>query len=422
MPPLSILFKTVSTDCNLDCSYCYYRESLEGTRVRRRIEPGMLETLVPQYMDYVADIRQAGFAWQGGEPTLAGLEFFRGAIDLQKSHARPGTIISNSLQTNGILLDQGWGSFLKEHRFLVGVSLDGPEEVHDSERKDRGGHGSFRRVMAGIDVLRRDGVEFNILCVVGPHNVDRAQELMRFYRREGFTYIQFIPSMGFQSVEPDKRATYSISAESYGEFLLQVFDQWYENGRPRISVRAFDNFLQSYLGTPNEMCVHGDVCSTALVVEYNGDVYPCDFYVHPEWKLGNILSDPLRAMAESEARRRFAGQKQPLPAACQACEWKTLCKGGCPRNRSTLEDGQTMPEYFCRSYKRFFGHADERLRSLRDRILNRVRYQEQLQLAGSRNRPRPGRNDPCPCRSGRKFKACCGDPLLSDSYVFQQIG
>jgi uncharacterized protein len=422
MPPLSILFKTVSTDCNLDCGYCYYRESLEGTRVRRRIEPGMLEALMPQYMEYVADVGQAGFAWQGGEPTLAGLDFFRRAVELQKSHARAGTAVGNSLQTNGILLDDEWGSFLKEHNFLVGVSLDGPEEVHDAARKDRGGHGSFRRVMAGIDVLRRHRVDFNILSVVGPHNVRQAQELMRFFRRGGFTHVQFIPAMDFQSVEPDKRASYLISAEDYGEFLVEIFEQWYEGGRPRISVRTFDNFLQSYLGTPNEMCVHGDVCSTALVAEYNGDVYPCDFYVHPDWKLGNVLSDSLRSMAESDKRRGFAGRKQPLPAECQACEWQRLCKGGCPRNRFTLEDGRGQPDYFCHSYKQFFRHADQRLRSLRDRILSRVRYVQQSRIVGGRNRSRPGRNDPCPCGSGRKYKACCGDPLLSQSYVFRQIG
>jgi uncharacterized protein len=422
MPPLSVLFKTVSTDCNLDCSYCYYRESSEGTRLRRRIDRNMLEALVPQYMEYVADVGQAGFAWQGGEPTLAGLEFFRWVVDLEDRHARPGTVISNALQTNGVLLDDAWGSFLKQYNFLVGVSVDGPAEVHDIARKDRGGHGSFRRVMAGVDVLRRHGVDFNCLCVAGPHNVRRTRDLMRFFRTEGFSHIQFIPAMDFQSTDPEKPVTYLIGPEDYGDFLALLFDEWYQDGCPTISIRTFDSFLQSYLGVPSELCVHGDSCSGALVVEYNGDVYPCDFFVHPRWRLGNISSHSLRAMVKSEERAGFVGRKHPLPVECQACEWNALCNGGCPRNRVALEDGCQAPDYFCRSYKRFLSHADARLRSLRDRLLSRLRYRQQFQLMEAQKRPRPGRNDPCPCGSGRKHKACCSDPALSQSYLFRQVG
>ncbi len=422
MPPLSILFKTVSTDCNLDCSYCYYRESSEGTRLRRRVDRGMLETLLPQYMEYVADVGQAGFVWQGGEPTLVGLEFFRWVVELEDRHARPGTVIGNALQTNGVLLDDAWASFLKQYDFLVGISVDGPAPVHDIVRRDRGGHGSFRRVMAGVDVLRRHGVDFNCLCVVGPHNVRRTRDLMRFFRSEGFTHVQFIPAMDFQSTDPEKPAAYLISPEEYGEFLVQLFDEWYEDGRPTISIRTFDSFLQSCLGVPSELCVHGDSCGGALVVEYNGDVYPCDFYVHAHWKLGNVFSDSLRAMVESDDWIRFVGQKHPLPAECQTCEWKALCNGGCPRNRVTLEDGRQAPDYFCQSYKRFLNHADARLRSLRDRLLSRLRHRRQLQRIEVQKRPRPGRNDPCPCGSGHKHKACCGDPALSQSYVFRQVG
>jgi uncharacterized protein len=173
---------------------------------------------------------------------------------------------------------------------------------------------------------------------------------------------------------------------------------------------------------PNELCVHGDSCTAALVVEYDGDVYPCDFFVHPSWKLGNILSRSLRTMVESDERARFVGRKHPLPAECQPCEWKAFCKGGCPRNRLTIEDGRQTPDYFCQSYKRFFSYADPCLRSLRERILSRLRYLQQLRLMEVQNRPRPGRNDPCPCGSGRKHKVCCGDPVLSQSYVFRQVG
>lgn len=414
------MFKTVSTDCNLDCSYCYYRQSLEGSRVRRRIERPMLENLIPQYMAYVADVRAARFAWQGGEPTLAGLEFFRWLTDLQERHASPGTSIHNALQTNAVLIDAEWAEFLASHRFLVGVSVDGPEEIHDALRKDRGGHGSFRRMMAGLDALRRAGVDCNILCVVGPHNVGRPRELMRFFRREQIGYVQFIPAMDFQATEPNARPRYLVSPEEYGRFLAELFEEWYEQGKPRISIRIFDNFLQSYVGVPNDACVHGEYCDGGLIVEYNGDVYPCDFYIAPAWKLGNIFEESLASMAASPACRAFVGRKQPLPAACQICEYRQQCKGGCPRNRLSLEDGSQSPDYFCASYKQLFRYADERLGAMGDRIARRLRYEEKLELVTADRKAAPGRNAPCLCGSGRKHKACCGDPALANSYVFSQ--
>ena len=410
VPALSVMFKTVSTDCNLDCAYCYYRESLEGTRVRRRIEPRLLETFIPQYMAYVADVGVASFAWQGGEPTLAGLPFFERVVALQARHARPKTTISNALQTNGLLLNDEWGAFLKTYNFLVGVSVDGPRELHDRLRTAKSGRGSFDLVMRGVDVLRRHGVQFNVLCVLGPHNVERPRELMRFYREQGFSHVQFIPCMDFQAMEPEKPPVFQITAEQYGAFLRDAFDEWYAEGGPRISVRIFDNFLQSHLGVPNDSCVHADSCDAGIVVEYNGDAYPCDFYVHPRWKLGNVVEQPLRDVLYSPIRADFIRQKRPLPPACQACEWLSVCKSGCPRNRA---DGG--PDYFCASYKAFFPHADERLRSLTARIEQRSRYLHRLRLDPSLvNR----RNDACPCGSGKRQRQCCGAPGADASYLF----
>src|SRR5579875_132352 len=251
------MFKTVSTDCNLDCQYCYYRESLEGTRVRRRIAPEMLERFMEQYMEYVSDARIASLSWQGGEPTLAGLSFFEKVVALEARYARPGTVISNALQTNGVLLDDAWGTFLKTYNFLVGVSLDGPPEIHNRRRTYRSGRGTFDHVMRGIDVLRRHRVDFNILCVLGPHNVERPRELMRFYRQQGFSHVQFIPEMEFQAMEPDRPARYAITPAQYGAFLRDAFDEWYQEGRPTLSVRTFDNFLQNYVGVATDLCVHG---------------------------------------------------------------------------------------------------------------------------------------------------------------------
>lgn len=418
MPDLFVMFKTVSTDCNLDCNYCYYRASLEDKNIQR-IDPSMLEAFMPQYMEYVADSRQAVFGWQGGEPTLAGLDFFRWVIALEAQHARPGTAISNMLQTNGTLLNDDWGSFLHTYDFLVGVSLDGPETIHDIERKDRGGHGSFRRVMAGVNVLRRHDVELNILCVIGPHNVTRARELMKFFGQEGLTYLQFMPAMGFQASEPEKPPAYLVSPEQYGGFLVDLFDEWYAGGIPQISIRTFDNFLQSYLGIPNDLCIHSDACNAGIVVEYNGDVYPCDFYIHPQWKLGNIFQQPLKEMADSPKLRAFIGRKQTLPAECQTCQWRKLCNGGCVRNRSILKDGRQKAEYFCRGYQRLFSHADSRLQLLSQRIVNYRRYLQQLKAITKEHKPVPGAKDPCPCGSSQKHILCCGTPELPRSYLFQ---
>jgi uncharacterized protein len=416
MPLLSVLFKTVSTDCNLDCSYCYYRKSLEGTRVRRRLEEPVLRAFMRQYMQYVADVREASFAWQGGEPTLAGLDFFQRVVKLEEDYAPADTTIGNALQTNAVLLDDRWGEFLRHYNFLVGVSLDGPEEIHDSVRRDRGGHGSFRRVMAGIDVLQRHQVEFNLLCVIGPHNVGRVREVVRFFRSQGFTHLQFIPAMAFQSIEPVAAPAYLISAEEYGDFLVELFDEWYEHGFPTVSVRTFDAIVQSYLGVASDLCVYGERCDSGIVVEYNGDVYPCDFYVHRDWRLGNVTEQPLADIVRKPERDAFVARKLQLSARCQECLWRRLCQGGCPRNRSDGAAGMP-PEYFCESHRRFFSCADEPLRALKERLERRLASARAA--AHTPAAPTPvARNERCPCGSGRKYKACCGEPRIAQSYLF----
>lgn len=416
MPPLSVMFKTVSTDCNLDCAYCYYRESLEGVRARRRLDLRLLERFIPAHMAYVADVGMASVSWQGGEPTLAGLPFFEKVVSLQTAHARPGTVISNALQTNGILLDDAWGAFLGHHHWLVGVSLDGPEAVHDALRRDRGGRGSFARVMRGIEVLRRHRVEFNILCVVGPHNVERAGELMAFFRGQGFSHVQFIPAMDFQATEPDRPATFLITPIQYGAFLVEAFEAWYQSGLPTVSIRTFDNFLQSLTGLPNELCVHADTCDAGIVIEADGFVYPCDFFIHPAWRLGNVLETPMAELVAHPVRRAFVAGKRPLPEACAACEWLHLCKGGCSRNRRTTETG-SGPDHFCESYRQLFRHASDRLGTLAGAIRNKQRYLGLLEIEPGRAQ-RTGRNDPCPCGSGWKHKACCANPAQARSYLF----
>jgi len=416
MPPLSVMFKTVSSDCNLDCSYCYYRQSMEGVRAQRRLDAVLLERFMPLYMEYIADTHRANLSWQGGEPTLAGLDFFRLVVELEAKYASPPLVIDNAIQTNAVLLDDRWAEFFAEYRFLVGVSLDGPEDIHDAARKDRGGNGSYRRVMAGIEALRKRSVELNILCVVSPHNVHMAHDLMQFYRREGLTYLQFIPAMDFQSTEPYKPPTYLINPGQYGEFLAALFDEWYGEGIPRVSIRTFDNFIQSLLGVNNDLCVHSGSCDSGLVIEYNGDVFPCDFYVHPKWWLGNVLQDSLKNMLESGVRRRFIRRREHPPDACVQCQWKNLCKSECPRNwrASPMSSGVS---YFCQSYRMLFEHAGERLNTLAARL---AAYRKYMAWCAAHKSISLNGNVPCPCGSGHKFRDCCGNPALGGSYLFQQ--
>jgi len=379
--------------------------------MRRRIEEPVLDAFMRQYMKHVADSRAASLSWQGGEPTLAGIEFFERVVTLEAKYAAPGTTITNALQTNAILLDDRWGEFLHRYSFLVGVSLDGPETIHDDVRRDRGGHGSFRRVMAGVDALRRHNVDFNILCVVGPHNVTRVRELMSFFRGEGFSYVQLIPAMDFQSVEPDTPPAYLITAEEYGEFLVDLFDEWYEGGFPSTSVRTFDAILQSYLGMPADLCVYGEQCNAGIVVEYNGDVYPCDFYISKRWRLGNVMRESLESILAKPDLPAFAARKLSLPPRCEDCEWRRLCRGGCPRNRPGGASG--VSEYFCESHRRLFTHADVRFRAVVGTIERRLATARAVGEAA-------GRNERCPCGSGRKYKSCCGDPRADQSYLFRR--
>lgn len=415
------MFKTVSTDCNLDCQYCYYRESLEGTRVRRRISYDMIAHFIPRYLEYVGDNSLANFIWQGGEPTLAGLEFFQSVIELQQEHTRPGTIVSNALQTNGVLIDGRWARFLADNQFLVGISIDGPQEIHDSLRKDRGGHGSFTRVMAGLGALRAAGVEVSVLCVLGPHNIKRTHDLMRFFRQTGVPNVQFIPAMDFQGTGPYSPANYRITSAEYGQFLIELFDEWYGDGAPQLSIRIFNNFLQSSLSLPNDACVHSESCNGGLIVEYDGDVYPCDFYITPEYRLGNVVEDSIGQILGKRLYTEFTGQKQPLPQECTQCEYLRLCNSGCPRNRLAKEGGRDGPDYFCASYKQFFAYAAERLDTLGERIARRWQFDERVSLMSPREQRFPGRNDPCLCGSSRKYKACCGSPALTNSYLFSPV-
>ncbi|MCH6267226.1 anaerobic sulfatase maturase [Neobacillus citreus] len=398
---IGVMWKTVSEACNLACDYCYYSGCGGQPGKIDKIDQAIIEKFIKEYMALTNGV--ASFAWQGGEPLLAGLDFFKQVVYLQAKYAPKNTIISNSLQTNATLITEDWARFFKQYNFLIGVSLDGPKEINDARRVTGHGKGSFERVMRGIDYLRKNHVDFNILTVIHQDNVGRAKELMEFYQQEGFSHVQFIPCMDFRAQEPNKPGQYLITPEQYGQFLCEAFDIWYNDGNPYRSVRFFDNILSAYLHQEAELCIHRQTCPKTLILEQNGDAYPCDFYINEDYKLGNVGLDSLEDILNSPKYDDFLGLKPTLPDKCKSCEFLKLCHGGCPRNRAWNQADETVnPDYFCGSYMKVYKYGHERMERLAENI--KLQWLRNHLQAG---RPKPERNDFCLCGSGKKFKKCC---------------
>lgn len=401
---IGVMWKTVSEDCNLACDYCYYSTcGGKPNKQIRTIDHEVLEKFIKEYMELNQGM--ASFAWQGGEPLLAGLDFFEEVVRLQKKYAPRHALIGNGLQTNGTLINDRWAAFFKKYNFLIGVSVDGPQEIHDKHRFYSQGQGSFEMVMKGISYLRKHQVDFNILTVIHRDNVNRVKDLFRFYEEEDFRFIQFIPCMKFQSQRIDQPGEYDISPGQFGDFLCEAFDYWYNDGDPVISVRFFDNLLSVYARRQAEMCSHAKTCAKTLILEQNGDAFPCDFYIHPDWKIGNVGTDALVDILQHPLYDQFTKLKPTLPEKCKSCEWIELCHGGCPRNRRWSDDfQQSDPDYFCESYQQVYAYAHERLVTLAKKVRKNLFLQGvQLYYKGKT----PGRNDLCPCGSRLKYKHCC---------------
>ncbi|MBB5173822.1 anaerobic sulfatase maturase [Texcoconibacillus texcoconensis] len=363
---VSVMWKTVSESCNLACDYCYYSDCAGNASAVDRIDDQLLETFIEKYMAMTRGA--AVFSWQGGEPLLAGRDFFEKVVHLQAKYAPKNTVISNAIQTNGTLIDDEWAKFFKKYNFLVGVSIDGPKDIHDKRRPTGSGAGSFDRTMAGVDALRRYGVPFNILTVIHEDNVGRAADLLEFYKQERFAHIQFLPCMDFKSQSPGEPGQYLVTPDEYGAFLCEAFDTWYNDGQPLVDIRFFDNILRAYLGMEMESCVQREACPKVLILEQNGDAFPCDFYISDEYKLGNVGVDSLEAILNHPRYDEFLKMKPDLPEACRSCEYLALCNGGCPRNRVGGTERSAMAvddrDYFCTSFKQLFKHADSRLTKL----------------------------------------------------------
>jgi len=359
-----LLVKPVSADCNLSCPYCFYRRAgaLYPGTARRLMSQDTLERMISLALA-AAYPEQAVFCWQGGEPTLAGVDFYRQAFRLMERHGRDGQPVANGLQTNGLLLDAEWARLCAQYQVLVGVSLDGPPDLHDHYRRHAGG-GSFQQVMAGIAHLQAAGVEFNILTLVTAASAGRAAEIYAFLRNQGFRYLQFIPCV---EAPGDQPAPYTIPAPAYGDFLCQLFDAWRQDGPGLVSVRLFDALLARQLTGRSGLCILDGECSGYLVVEHNGDVFPCDFFVTKQWRLGNLHQSDLAALRRRPRWRQFHALRQANRAACGDCRWRPLCRGGCPKDRLAA-GGAAARDYLCQAHQQFFAHALPEITRLAQRL------------------------------------------------------
>jgi uncharacterized protein len=419
-PPAAfhLLAKPTGAICNLDCSYCFFlsKEMLyPGSRFRMADE--LLETYIRQLIE-AHRAPEVIVAWQGGEPTLMGLDFFRRAIELQEKYGRPGVRIVNTIQTNGTLVDAEWAAFFKEHDFLVGVSIDGPKGLHDAYRVDKGGHPTFDRVMEGLTQLQKHRVDWNVLTTVHAANAGHPLDVYRFLRDElGAHFIQFIPIVervdGGDPADPASCVTdRSVAPDAWGRFMIAVFDEWMKRDVGSIFVQMFDAALASWAGAPPPLCIFGETCGEALALEHNGDLYSCDHFVDPAHLLGNITQYSMIELVASDRQRRFGDDKRDtLPRYCRECDVRFACHGECPKNRFiTTPDGEPGLNYLCAGYKAFFQHVAPPMRFMaeelrRDGTPSKVMaWMRDLQSALAT----AGRNDPCPCGSGQKFKRCHG--------------
>lgn len=391
----------------MGCSYCFYRgkKGLFPWSDIHRMEETVLETVIRDLMEQGP--REVSIGWQGGEPTLMGLPFFRKAVEFEKRYGQ-GKVVANGLQTNGLRIDGEWAAFLKEYRFLVGLSLDGPEAVHDHYRRLSGGQGSFRQVCEAAKRLLDAGVEVNALSVVTDHSARFPEEIYAFLKSLGLTYMQFIPC--FEAGGPDyprQPASFSVPSEAYGTFLCRLFDRWlsdFQEGRPTTSIRFFESLLFSYAGMAAPECTLLSECGTYLVVEHDGQVFSCDFFVTPENRLGMIGERRLGDLLHSDNQQAFGRLKSRLPEECTHCRWLPLCRGGCVKDRLKGRNSIGL-NHFCGAFKTFFSYADDRFTRLVEDWRKKESSRDQEKGPARR---KVGRNAPCPCGSGRKFKKCCG--------------
>lgn len=432
-----VLAKPTGAVCNLDCKYCFF---LSKQALYPDSDFRMADDLLEIYIRQLLESQKAptlSLAWQGGEPTLMGLDFFRRSMELVERYRKPGQQVEHTIQTNGTRLDDEWCTFFKKHSFLVGLSVDGPRELHDTYRVDKGGKGTFDDVMRGWELLKKHGVKFNILCTVHAANVQYPMKVYRYFRDVlKAEFVQFISivervnadlvpiaNLGWGQRGSDLRPLYvqsgdqvtnrSVRPEQLGQFLVEIFEEWVRRDVGKVYVQMFDTTLGAHVGQYS-LCVFSPTCGNALALEHNGDLYSCDHYVEPDFKLGNIRDHHIVDLVTSDKQRQFGASKETsLPGYCRGCDVRFACNGGCPKDRfSITPDGEPGLNYLCAGYKRFFRHVEGPMRIMAG-LLQQGRAPAEIMnwyvaedVRWRAEADKVGRNQPCPCGSGRKSKHC----------------
>jgi uncharacterized protein len=433
-PGFHLLAKPSGSTCNIDCTYCFFlsKEALYPND-KSRMSEATLDAYIRQLLESHRT-PEVTVAWQGGEPTLMKLEFFEHAVRLVEKYRRPEQVVQQTFQTNGLLLDDNWCAFFKKHDFLVGLSVDGPRELHDTYRLDRRGKGTFDLVMRGWKFLRKHKVEFNILCTVNAANQKHGREVYRFFRDElGAKWMQFIPIIERATEETidiankgwsdrpgkGKRLLYtqtgnlvterSVASKQYGRFLIDIFEEWVRNDVGRVFVQMFDVTLESYFGR-HLLCIHAPTCGFGPALEHNGDLYTCDHFVEPGHKLGNIHETPMLDLVASAQMRKFGDDKRDtLTKQCQQCPVRQLCNGGCPKDRfGVSRDGEQGHNYLCAGLELFYTHTRPTMQ-LMAQLLRRGRAPADIMEWVADQDEKRGPYQPCPCGGGNKFKFCHGN-------------
>jgi len=396
----SLLIKPVSADCNLRCEYCFYIDHLNYVEKKPRMSDNTLKAMIKSYMKTDQN-NQYAFGWQGGEPTLMEKKFWERVIELQTKYAPPGAIISNGLQTNGTLITDEMAKFFAEYRFLLGVSLDGPAYLHNYYRKTIGQKPTHSLVMRGIERLQKYHVDFNILILVNNKTVKKAREIYLYLKNHGFNYHQYIPCVEFDEI--GNRKHFSITGEEWGDFLCELFDEWIKEDINQISIRLFDSIINYLVNNQYTVCYMGSDCCQYFVVEYDGGIYPCDFYVQEKLLLGNIMKGDWGDFLKSPIYKRFGKKKSLWNDNCDECSYLNLCHGDCQKFRNSDYKSLKKLSVLCKGWKKFYTYNLLQLEKLAKNLRDNKESNGSFQM----KRKKIGRNSPCPCGSGKKFKNCC---------------
>ncbi len=420
--PFHLMAKPIGPLCNIRCEYCFYlsKEELFGSKNRSEyaMKEDVLETYIRQYIQAQPEgTPEITFAWQGGEPTLLPQAFYEKAVEFEKKYVPAGMKVQNAFQTNGILVSRSRAEWFAKNNFLIGISIDGPEDLHNRYRLDRGGKGTFKEVMAGLENMKSAGVEFNTLTVVQNDNAEHPERVYDFLKEIGSRYFQFIPIVetlpGTEGgVSNRKVSSRTVSPVQWGRFMTGIFDRWVKSDIGEVYVQHFDMLLGLHAGYPSSLCVHAETCGNAMAIEHDGSVYSCDHYVNPEYRLGNVMDEDLVQIVSKLKQIQFGLDKRDgLPGKCRACPHLQLCRGGCPKDRIVEMPGDEYGgklNWLCEGYYALYEHTAPHFRAMVQTLHRRMPAGEFRRFFIVDDDRRPGRNESCPCGSGRKFKVCHG--------------